>query len=98
MRMMMKVQIPVAAGNEAIRNGSLEKAIEGTMERVQPEAAYFTVEDGVRTALFFFDLGDQSQMPVIGEPLFMAFDAQIDMTPCMNGDDLRKGLAAWGGA
>ena len=98
MRVMLKITIPTAAGNAAIKSGALEKAIGETLGRTNAEAAYFTIENGQRTGLIFFDLADQTQMPSIGEPLFSAFDAKLELTPCMNGEDLQKGLAAWGGA
>jgi len=46
----------------------------------------------VRTAYFFFDMKDSSQMPAIGEPFYQELNATVEMIPCMNADDLRKGL------
>ncbi|WP_414721657.1 hypothetical protein [Streptomyces sp. LMG1-1-1.1] len=80
--------------NEAIRQGSLLKIMEGALETLKPEAAYFTVDDGCRTAYLFFDLADPSQMPKITEPFFMELGARIHYAPVMDVDDLRKGLAA----
>ncbi len=37
-----------------------------------PEAAYFLAEDGMRTALIFFDLQEPSQIPAVAEPAFLA--------------------------
>jgi len=93
MRMMLKVTIPVEAGNTAIKNGTLPQTLQSTAERLKPEAAYFLAEDGKRTALFFFDMQDVSQIPSIVEPLFMGMNASITMVPAMNTDDLQKGLA-----
>lgn len=94
MRVMMKVSLPVEAANKAIAEGTLPRVIQETVERTKPEAAYFTVQNGKRTAFFFLDVPDSSHMPVIGEPLFMALNAEIDITPVMNAQDLQKGLAA----
>ncbi len=96
MRTLMTVRIPVAQGNAAIKNGTLPKVMEATLARLQPEAAYFTTRDGERTALFVFDLKGVEQIPVIAEPFFMAFDARVDFTPVMNGEDLRQGLSSIG--
>ena len=92
MRMMLKVTIPVEAGNKAIKDGTLPKTLQATMQQLKPEAAYFFAENGVRTALYFFNLQDVSQIPVIAEPLFMGMNAALTMIPVMNAEDLQKGL------
>jgi hypothetical protein len=56
MRVLMKVQMPVESGNEAIRNGKLPQIIAQTLETVKAEAAYFTTMDGKRPMLVVFDL------------------------------------------
>ena len=93
MRMMLKVTIPVEAGNKAIKDGTLPRTMQSTIDRLKPEAAYFLAEEGKRTALFFFNMQDASQIPVIAEPLFMGMHASLTMLPVMNADDLQKGLA-----
>ena len=92
MRMMLKVSIPVEPGNTAVKDGSLKKVIGESLERLKPEAAYFLPEDGRRTAIMVFDLADQSEIPSIAEPFFLAFNAAVSITPVMNADDLKKGL------
>ena len=92
MRMMLKVTIPVEAGNTTIRDGSLPKTLQGVMQSLKPEAAYFLAEDGLRTAMIFFDMKDASQIPAIVEPLFMGVNAAVTLTPVMNSADLEKGL------
>ena len=92
MRVRLKIQIPVEAGNKAIKDGQLPKIMETTLSTLKPEAAYFFTEEGKRTAELFVDLKDVSQIPAILEPLFMGFNASVDVTPVMNADDLRSGL------
>ncbi|MFG3346086.1 DUF3303 family protein [Streptomyces sp. NPDC048018] len=94
--MMLRIQMETAASNEAIQQGTLEKTVEDAMAELRPEAAYFTVGDGCRTAYVFFDMDDASLMPKISEPFFMRLHAKIDYTPVMDREDLRKGLAALG--
>ena len=95
MRMMLKVHIDAESGSEALQSGEMQKAIGAFSEKFRPEAAYFTVEDGMRAALFFFDMKDSSQMAAIGEEFF-ALGADIHLTPVMTADDLRTGLGAAG--
>ena len=92
MRMMMKVKMDTEAGSRAIEDGTLPKLLEETMARLQPEAAYFGPEGGVRTAFIIFDLKDLSDIPSISEPLFRGAKANIQLLPVMNREDLQKGL------
>ena len=92
MRMMLKIAIPVEAGNKAIKDGSLPKTMQAAMQSLKPEAAYFFADNGLRTGLFFFDMRDTSQIPVIAEPFFMGMNAALTLTPVMNPEDLQKGL------
>ena len=71
MRMMMKVSIPVEAGNRGVKEGILPKTVMGFVEQMKPEACYFTPEGGKRTAFFFFDLTDPTMIPTAAEPFFM---------------------------
>ena len=94
MRMMLKAVVDTEAGTEAIRNGSIAKVIGQMMEQLKPEAAYFTAsEDGQRACIVVFDMADPSQLPPISEPLFQIGKARVTMAPCMNLEDLQKGLA-----
>ncbi len=93
MRTMLKLQLPVEAGNDAIQTGRIGQVMETIMGRLQPEAAYFGAENGKRTAYIFFDLNDPSQIPVVSEPLFQSLNASIEFSPVMNVEELQKGLA-----
>ena len=98
MRMMMKVQMGTEASSRAIADGSMPKLMQETLGQLEPEAAYFGPEHGVRTAFIVFDLKDPSQLPPISEPLFSQLNANVEMFPVMNREDLQKGLGQLGGA
>ena len=83
MRMMLRVYIPVEAGNAAIKSGSLAQTFQNFMEAAKPEAAYFVADGGERTAYCFFDLKQTSDIPSIAEPFFSNLQASIDVTPAM---------------
>ena len=92
MRMLLKVQIPTEAGNEAIRSGALPQTLGSVLETLHAEAAYFIAEDGMRTGLIFFDMADSTDIPSAVEPLFMGLNAQITIVPAMNADDMKAGV------
>ena len=94
MRMMLQAVVDTEAGNEALRNGSMVKAIEQMVQQLNPEAVYFVgSDDGKRSCIAVFDMVDSSQIPVISEPLFHSGSARVTLTPCMNLDDLQAGLS-----
>ena len=93
MRMMLKAVVGTEAGNEAVRNGTIAKLIEQTVQELRPEAAYFLAsDDGRRSCVMVFDLDDPSRIPAISEPFFQSGADQVTMHPCMNLDDLQRGL------
>lgn len=93
MRMLMKVSMPVEAGNAAVRNGTLGSTIQRLLEEQKPEAAYFLAEDkGERTGYLFLNVKDSSEIPGLAEPWFLALNAHITLYPVMNAQDLATGM------
>jgi len=92
MRMLLRVALDVEAATKAIKDNTLPELMQSTMQRLKPEASYFFADHGKRTAYFFFDMKEPSQIPVIAEPFFMNLNATVEFIPVMNADDLRSGL------
>lgn len=96
MRMMARISMPPETGNQAIRDGRLSTVMQQAAERWRPEGMYFTTFDGRRTAYLIFDMPDASDMPPFAEPFFSELNADVQIAPVMNGDDLAKGLSQIG--
>lgn len=89
MRMLLRVSIPVEAGNAAAKAGTLGSTVERILADLKPEAAYFFADDsGQRSGSVVFDMNDSSQIPAVAEPWFLAFGAKISLRPVMNPQDL----------
>jgi hypothetical protein len=91
MRMLLRVSIPVESGNAAAKAGTLGSTIEKILADLKPEAAYFIADDdGNRSGSMVFDMQDQSQIPSVAEPWFLAFNAKVSIRPVMTPQDLAK--------
>jgi hypothetical protein len=91
--MMLKVTVPTDVGNRAMDDGTLHQVLRASMTKLNPEAAYFVANEGCRCALLFFEMHHVSDIPGIAEPLFSKLDAEIEIVPAMNAEDLEKGLS-----
>ncbi|MFG2332664.1 hypothetical protein ACGFMM_23950 [Streptomyces sp. NPDC048604] len=80
-------------GNQALKSGALQGTMKNLMETLKPEAAYFGLNEGVRTCWMVFDLENPSRMPALMEDLFMQLNAEVSVVPVMNAEDLTKGLS-----
>jgi hypothetical protein len=70
------------------RSGSLGTTIEGILDDLKPEAAYFAEDNGERTGYILFDMKESSQLPAIAEPWFLAFNAKLTARRAMNSKEL----------
>jgi hypothetical protein len=94
MRFLLKVNIPVEAGNSAAKAGKLGSTIQSILEDLKPEAAYFMDDNGQRTGYIFFDMQDASQIPAIAEPWMLALNTSVSLRPVMVPSDLAKAGSA----
>lgn len=90
MRMLLNVSIPTDRFNEAVRNGTVGSKIQRILEGLQPEAVYFTEQDGSRGAILIVNLDDPAKVPALAEPWFLAFDAKVKFQIAMTPDDLQR--------
>ena len=90
MRVMMRVEMDTERANAAARDGTLGPTISSILEEMQPEAAYFIASNGCRTGVIVADIADQSEMPRITEPWFLAFNARVEVLPAMTAEDVGK--------
>jgi hypothetical protein len=91
MRMLLKVKFPHAEFNKAVRDGSIGNKMRRILEDANPEAVYFTEQNGQRGAILIVDMIDPSQVPALAEPWFLTFNADVEFHIVMTPEDLQKG-------
>ncbi|MCF2434880.1 hypothetical protein LV779_09855 [Streptomyces thinghirensis] len=92
MRVLLKATLDTEKSNELVRSGKMTDLMRETLDHIKPEAAYFGVLGGRRTALLVLDMQDSSEMPRLGEPFLTEMNAEVEVCPIMNGEDLARAL------
>lgn len=90
MKMLLTVEFPVEPFNSLVREGKAGQIIGQILETIQPEAAYFTEQDGQRGGFFVVDVKESSQVPSIAEPFFLKFEASCKFRILMSPADLHQ--------
>ena len=97
MRILLDITIPHEPFNSLVRKGEVGKKLGAILEALKPESIYFTEQDGKRGAVAVVDMADPSKIPIIAEPWFLTFNADVKFRVAMTPDDLKKsGLDAIG--
>jgi hypothetical protein len=97
MRVLVRAMIPTTTGNKMVKDPNFLKSIEDYTKKFNCEASYFTEVNGNRTMVFVLDLPSQDMIPAIAEPLFQGFDANVEIHPAMNLNDLKKAISSMQG-
>jgi len=90
MRFMLKALMDTERANILAKAGTLGSTIQKIVDELKPEAAYFTDDHGMRTAYIFFDMKENSEVPAIAEPWFLALNAHVEFHAVMVPQDLEK--------
>jgi hypothetical protein len=97
MRILMNVKFPHRPFNDLVKNGTAGAKLNRILEALKPEAAYFTEQNGQRSAILIVDLPDASKIPALAEPWFLTLEADVEMHVVMTPDDLKRaGLDDYG--
>lgn len=90
MRMLLNVKIPHQTFNAAVKDGTVGSKLNKILEAIKPEVVYFTEQDGHRGAVLIVDVADPSKVPVLAEPWFLSFQADVEFRVAMTPDDLKR--------
>jgi len=90
MKTLIIASMPHHTFNAAVKDGTAGAKLKKIMDALKPEAAYFTELNGKRTGIFVVNLSDASQIPALAEPLFLTFEADVQVHPTMTPADLER--------
>jgi hypothetical protein len=96
MRMMLHVAMDTERSNQMVLDGTIGSTIEGIVDTLKPEAAYFHVWDGRRGMTLVIDAPDGATLPSLVEPFWLQIGATVEAVPVMNADELGVGLSRLG--
>ena len=88
--MLFKISFPVERFNELARQGNVGQKLGAILQATKPEAIYFTGNQTGRGAIAVYEIADGAQVPAIGEPWFLTFDAQIEYSVAISGQEMEK--------
>jgi hypothetical protein len=88
MRFLVKATIPLEAGNDLVRDPDMASRMQTILGDLKPEAAYFTASDGQRTMYLIVNMDNAAGIVSVCEPLWLAFEADVDVYPVMTPEDL----------
>ena len=90
MRMLMHIQFPLEPFNTAVRNGTVGQKMQRILEAIKPEAAYFSEHHGHRGGTLVVNVKEPSDVPVLAEPWFLTFNAEVEFRVAMTPEDLAR--------
>ncbi len=88
MRMLMHVEFPLEPFNTSVRDGTAGQKLQRIIDATKPEAVYFTEQDGRRGGLLVVNVNAASDIPLLAEPWFLAFHAEVKFRIAMTPDEL----------
>ena len=93
MRVLVRVMIAAAAGNKMVKDPNFIKNLEDYLKKFNCEASYFTPFNGMRAMVLVLNLPSTEMIPELVEPLFQGYEANVEIHPVMNLDDLKKAIS-----
>ena len=90
MRMLLNVIMPHEPFNTAVREGTAGETIGKILEESNPEAVYFTEQDGQRGATLVVNVENPLEIPALAEPWFLNYNADCKFRIAMSPEDLQQ--------
>ena len=90
MKMLLRVTMPNEPFNSMIKKGTIGNVLDKIMSDLKPEVAYFTLDDGERSALLVVNINKPGEYVKYAEPFFLEFDASVKYEIAMTPEELKS--------
>lgn len=90
MKMLLRIIMPNEPFNALIKKGTIGKVLEKILSDLKPEAVYFTLENGERSALMVTNINKPGDYVKYAEPFFLEFNARIKYEIVMSPEELKN--------
>lgn len=96
MKFLVKATIPVAKGNELVRSPDMAQRIGAVLGAIKAETVFFALANGQRTIYALVEVAGGHELPRIVEPFWLAFGADVEVTPVITQEDMEKAGPTFG--
>ena len=85
--------MPTEHSNRLVQDPNFLQKLEGVLNQIKPEAAYFNPIEGERGGYMIINLSSADMIATIAEPLWMMFNCKLDISPVMELKDLKLAIS-----
>ena len=89
MKMLLRVTLPHGPFNAMVKDGSVGKMLDKIIGEIKPEAVYFTLNDGKRSALMVVNVSKPADYVKYAEPFFLKFSSDVSYEIVMSPEELK---------
>jgi hypothetical protein len=90
MHFLAKIAIPTESGNKFVSGKDFNQKMDTLMSELKPEAAYFCIENGMRTIFAVVNMDGGHEFAAKAEPFWLALNANIEFMPAMTAQEFSK--------
>ena len=90
MKVLLNVIVPHEPFNTLVKKGKAGEILGKIEKELQPEAVYFTEQNGKRSGIYIVNLSKASDIPKLAEPFFLNFNADCRIQVVKTPEDLMK--------
>ncbi len=90
MKYLIKVRLPVEAGNKALQDPKFGDKLQSILKEINAEATFFTPVEGQRGMFIVTSFDDASRIAAISEKFWFFGKADVEFFPIMVIEDIMK--------